>query len=40
MLLCSAHALPKAYQALMTDAESKIIDFYSTGKVLFLELDN
>ncbi|XP_059430266.1 5'-3' exoribonuclease 3-like [Corylus avellana] len=26
----SAHVLPKAYQALMTDAESKIIDFYPT----------
>ncbi|KAE8037370.1 hypothetical protein FH972_009962 [Carpinus fangiana] len=26
----SAHALPKAYQALMTKAESKIIDFYPT----------
>ncbi|XP_059430265.1 5'-3' exoribonuclease 3-like [Corylus avellana] len=26
----SAHALPKAYQALMTDPESKIIDLYPT----------
>ncbi|XP_040965577.1 5'-3' exoribonuclease 2-like [Gossypium hirsutum] len=30
LVLCSAHALPKLYPKLITDADSQIIDFYPT----------